>query len=120
MSEMFTIELPETTARLIREIAARTGRKPTTVLTDWIDQSVSELPIETLTDADILALADMTLAEHDQEEMADLLDAQREREITPTGRIRLDELMQVYRRGMVRKSEALKEAVLRGLRPRLG
>ena len=35
-------------------------------------------------------------------------------------RRRLDDLMRVYRRGLVRKAQALRTAVARGLRPRLG
>jgi rhodanese-related sulfurtransferase len=104
-------------AQIIREIAARTGQKEDAVLSELIDQSVSEIPLSALPDREILAIADMMMAEHDQEELADLLDDQREGQLDATKRIRLDELMQVYCRGMVRKSEALKVAVQRGLHP---
>lgn len=120
MSEFFTIELPETTARLIHEIALRTGRNADAVLSDLIDQSVSEIPVSSLPDAEVLALANMTMSEPEQEEMADLLDDQREGNLDAPKRLRLDVLMQLYRRGMVRKSEALKIAVQRGLLPPLG
>jgi len=119
MVERFTVDLPAQTARIIRAIAARTGRKEDAILSDLIDQSVSEIPVTSLPDGELLAIADMMMDEQDQEELADLLDDQREGRLDPAKRARLDELMQVYRRGMVRKSEALKVAIQRGLRPPL-
>ena len=116
MTERFTVELPDRTAQIIRAIAARTGRKEDAILSDLIDRSVSEIPVSALPDGELLAIADMMMNEQDQEELADLLDDQREGQLDPEKRIRLDELMQVYRRGMVRKSEALKIAIQRGLR----
>lgn len=119
MSELFTVELPEHTAQIVRALAQRTGRETAAVLSDLIDQSVTEIPIESLSDAEVLALADMMMDEATQEELAELLDDQREGQLDQTKRMRLDDLMQVYRRGMVRKSDALRVTVERGLRPRL-
>ena len=116
MTEQFTIQLPDQSARIIRDIAARTGRNANAVLSDLIDQSLSELPVSTLPDDQVTALADLMMSESDQEELADLLDDQREGMLDQARRLRLDELLQVYRRGMVRKSEALKVAVQRNLR----
>jgi hypothetical protein len=120
MSELITIEISETTARIVREIAARTGRDPKVVLSELVDRSVTELPIDTLPDDQLLALCDMTMSDNDQAELSDLLAAQREGQLNETQRVRLDNLMHVYRRGLVRKSEALRVAVQRGLRPPLG
>ncbi len=120
MSEMVTIEISETTARLIHEIAARTGRDPGAVLSELVDRSVRDLPVESLPDEQVLVLCDMAMSETDQAELSDLLADQREGQLDDARRVRLDELMQVYRRGLVRKSEALRVAVQRGLRPPLG
>jgi hypothetical protein len=54
-----------------------------------------------------------------QEELGDLLARHREGLLSGAERARLDELMQTYRRGLVRKAQALKVAVERGLRPPL-
>lgn len=120
MTVTLTVELRERTAQLVREIAARTGQATDAVLNDLIGRSLAEIPVDRLPDGEVLALADLMMDESDQEELADLLDDQRESALDAAGRIRLDQLMQIYRRGMVRKSEALKVAVQRRLRPPLG
>jgi ribosomal protein S9 len=48
-----------------------------------------------------------------------LLATQREGALTADERGQLDTLMEIYRRGMVRKAQALKVAVARGLQPPL-
>jgi hypothetical protein len=45
----------------------------------------------------------------------ELLDQQREAMLDEQGRARLDELMLLYRKGMVRKAQALQIAIERGL-----
>jgi predicted transcriptional regulator len=117
---LITVELSDATARLVHQIAEQTGRSPEAIVRELVDRSVAETPAETLPDAEVLALADMEMREDEQQELASLLDDQREGALTSTARARLAALMQVYRHGMVRKSEALKVAVLRGLRPPLG
>jgi hypothetical protein len=120
MSEMITIEISEETARILREIAERTGREPGAVLSELVDRSITELPVESLPDDQVLGLCDLTMSTQDQTELSDLLDGQREGQLDEPRRARLAELMQVYRRGLVRKSEALRVAVQRGLCPPLG
>ena len=120
MTEQFTIQLPDHSARIIRDIAARTGRNANAVLSDLIDQSLADIPVSALSDEQVTALADLMMSESDQEELTDLLDDQREGLLDRAKRLRLDELLQEYRRGMVRKSEALKVAIQRNLRPAPG
>ena len=52
-----------------------------------------------------------------QEVFSDLLARQQEGQLNDIENRQLDELMQVYRRGLVRKAKALKVAVERGLIP---
>jgi hypothetical protein len=117
---LITMGLSDATARLVQQMAEQTGRPPEAIVRELVDRSVAEAPVETLPDAEVLALADMEMREDEQQELAALLDDQREGALSSASRERLAVLMQVYRRGMVRKSEALKVAVLRGLRPPLG
>lgn len=119
MSERVTIELPENVARSAKEVATRTDRRLEDILAEWIDRVVTELPVESLSDEEVLALCDLQMKDEQQEELSDLLARNREGELTHEQRARLDELMQVYRRGVVRKAQALKVAVERGLRPPL-
>jgi hypothetical protein len=89
------------------------------VLIEWIDRAGTELPVECLSDDEVLALCQCQLDAGQQEELSDLLAGNREGVLQDAERRRLDELMRVYRRGLVRKAQALKTAVARGLKPRL-
>jgi hypothetical protein len=73
-----------------------------------------------LPDDQVLALRDLQMNAEQQVAMSDLLTRQREGALTSTERAQLDALMSAYRRGMVRKAQALKVAVDRGLQPALG
>jgi hypothetical protein len=86
------------------------------VLTEWLDHFASDLPVASLSDEQILALCEMQMDENQKRELSDLLALQREGQLTAANRERLEMLMTVYRRGLVRKAEALKVAVERGLR----
>ena len=120
MSVRVTVELPEALAERARTEAARTRRRFEDVLVDWLDRAGGEPPVEQLPDEAVLALCDSQMEAGQQEELSDLLARNREGPLQGEERSRLDTLMQLYRRGLVRKARALKTAVERGLRPRLG
>jgi hypothetical protein len=69
-----------------------------------------------LSDEQVLALCDLQMSDEQQSELGALLVRQREGTVDATRRGRLDMLLTIYRRGMVNKAEAIKEAVERGLR----
>mgnify|MGYP005846846699 CR=1 FL=1 len=119
MSETVTLEVSEDAIRQAREVAARTQRRLEEVLVEWIDRYLAELPVDALSDEEVLALASRQMAPHEQAELHDLLADNREGPLPEERRARLDELMRIYRQGMVRKAEALKVAVERGLIPPL-
>lgn len=119
MSEIVTLELPEEVVRSARAVATRTDRRVEDVLVEWIDRAVGELPVESLPDDQVLDLCDMQMSIEQQEKLGDLLARNREGLLGDVERGQLDELMRIYRRGLVRKAQALKVAVERGLRPPL-
>jgi hypothetical protein len=119
MSETVTLELPDTLVKSARAIAEQTHRRVEDVLIEWLDRAAAELPIELLPDDEVLALRDMWMDDVQQATLSELLARQREGELTESDRADLDDLMGIYRRGMVRKAQALKVAVDRGLQPRL-
>jgi hypothetical protein len=82
-----------------------------------IDPDAAELPLETLTDEQILAGCDAQFPADQQAELSDLLADQREGRITPKARVRLDQLLALYEQGLLTKARALQEAVARGLQP---
>lgn len=119
MSEQVTLDLPNELARNAREVAERTHRRVEDVLLEWLGRAAKEIPVEELPDEQVLVLADTQLSNEQQIELSNLLTHQREGALDDSGRARLDALMSVYRRGMVRKAQALQVAVSRGLRPAL-
>jgi hypothetical protein len=120
MSEKVTLELPEALAQRARAVAAQTHRRVEDVLVEWIDRAGGEAVVELLPDDQVLALCDGQMEDARQEEVSDLLARNREGLLQGPERERLEELMGVYRRGLVRKAQAWKVAVERGLKPRLG
>lgn len=115
MSEIVTLELPESLAQRAHAVAEQTQRRLEEVLIDWLDQAATDLPVESLPDDQILALRDSTLDTGSQQELSRLLAQQREGMLAPRERERLELLMRVYRRGLIRKAQALQVAVERGL-----
>ncbi len=119
MSQMFTIEVAEDVVNRARKIAESTHRPIEAVLSDWFASASHEPPLEILSDEQLLAVVDMQMEEAQQEELSVILAHRREGQATLEEEVRFEELMQRYRRGMVRKAHALKIAVERGLRPPL-
>jgi hypothetical protein len=120
MTEKVTIELPEDVAQQVRTVAARTRRSFDEVLVDWVRRAGAEPVLELLPDEELLAVCDRQPDPAEQEELSELLAGNQEGELLAGERDRLEELMRRYRAGLVRKAQALKVAVSRGLRPRLG
>lgn len=119
MSETVTLELDETLLQSARMLAAKSNRRVEDVLVEWIDRAANEVPVELLPDAQILLLCSQDLGSEEQSTLSELLDRQREGILTPADRQALDAVMGAYRRGLVRKAQAMKVAVERGLRPPL-
>jgi hypothetical protein len=116
MSDKVTIELPDELARRARAMAAAGHRRLEDAVVEWIGLAVAEPEVKTLTDEDLMQLCDSTLEPDDQQDLSGLLADSREGRLDAAGRVRLDELMALYRRGLVLKAQAWEEAVTRGLR----
>ncbi len=115
-----TLNIPEDTMRQAEVVAEITQRRLEDVLTEWLDRAANEIPVDQLPDAEVRQLVELQLPESQRQELSDLLTDQRENQLTEAGRVRLNTLMQTYQQDMVRKSEALRVAVQRGLMPPLG
>jgi hypothetical protein len=119
MAEIVTLELSDTLAQQAKQIASLTHRRLEDVLVEWIDRAITDLPIESLPDDQILTLCDLQLEPQQQEQLSDLLAQNQEGQLSHTETEQLDQLMKIYRQGLVRKARALKVAVEKGLRPPL-
>ena len=115
MSQTVTLEVPDTVASHAQQIASMTQRRLEDVLLEWLGQSAAELPVQYLSNEQILALTAEQLPQPLQDELSDLLAKNRESSLRPNEQTRLDTLMTLYRRGLTRKAEALRVAVERKL-----
>ena len=76
----------------------------------------TERPIEELSDDEILTLTELRLTDEQDAILSELIERNREGELDADGQRKLDEMMRLYEHGLLRKSQALKVAVQRGLR----
>jgi hypothetical protein len=72
--------------------------------------------VGTLSDQEVLALSESRLQPKDDERLSELLGKQQEGLLTQDEQSELLGLMQIYQEGLLRKAQALKESVQRGLR----
>lgn len=119
MNTTVTLEVPEEVMLSARDVAKRTHRTLEDVLREWLDRSAMQVPVEQLSDDQVLRLAQMELDAQQQSRLSDLLAKNREETLSLAEQRHLDELMQLYRQGLRRKAEALKVAVDRKLIPPL-
>ncbi len=94
------------------------------VLAETIESVLSPLgasggeltPVGKLSDSEVLAAADLRMEEAQGRRLGRLLDRQQAGRLREAERNELAALMQVYHECLVRKAQALREAVRRGLR----
>ena len=124
MSTQVTVTLPDEVYHSALRLAQLARREVADVLSDALTLSLPSLhqdsqvvpPIETLSDADILALTTLELPPAQDRRLSALLEQQQAGTLTDAERGELLTLMQAYQEGLLRKAQALQEAVRRGLR----
>ena len=116
MAERITIQVSDSVERCAAHVAAQSQQRVEKVLSDWLDYTVSELPVDMLPDEDVLALTELQITQEQQATLNALLIKNREGMLDVEERRRLDEMMRIYEHGLLRKSQALRVAVQRGLR----
>jgi hypothetical protein len=125
MTTPITVNLPDDVYQRAQNLADMTGQAVEDVLEGLLSLSMPSLaemdsrPVETLPDPDVLALADSTMDAGQSAHLSILLDKKQAGEITVAEQNELKTLMAIYDAGQQRKTEALVEAVKRGLRARL-
>ncbi|SRR5258708_3227893 len=124
MSTQVIVTLPDETYRRAVHLARLTGREIADVLADTLDISLQPLgtelvtgkPVSELSDSEVLSAADSMMESIQDQRFSKLLDKQQAGKLTGEERPELLALMQVYQEGLLRKAQALNEAVQRGLR----
>ena len=95
MSEQLTLELPEELARQARALATATNRRFEDAVVEWIEKAVAEPIVESLPNEQLLSLCDAMMETEPQEELSELLERQREKQLTDTERSRLDQVLAI-------------------------
>ncbi len=115
MSELIALEFPEPLAKKVKEIAALNRQGIEEMLIEWIDRTINDIPIEALPDEQVLALCNLQMSGQQQKVFSDLQARNSEGLLNAQEVKKLNELMQVYRHGSVRKAKAMQVAVMRGI-----
>lgn len=124
MSTQVTVTLPDELYRRFERLAQLTQRDVADVVADTISVSSPALPtrsdiprpVTTLSDAEVLALTELQMDPAEDRRLSLLLDRQQAGYSSEAERAELAALMQSYQEGLLRKAQALQEAVRRGLR----
>ena len=128
MTDQITVTLPIEILKRAEQLARCTGRSVEKLLAETIELSLrplgtSVLPTEGMverSDEQVLAAADDPgLSMEEDRRLSELLQRQQAGTLTTLERPELTGLMEVYQTQLLRKAEALREAVRRGLRPSL-
>jgi hypothetical protein len=124
MTVPVTLNLPEDLYQRAANFANLLGKDVMEVLVDTLTLSLASIgtqsgvmpAVTTLSDQDVLALSESRLQPKDDERLSELLGKQQEGLLTQDEQSELLGLMQIYQEGLLRKAQALKESVQRGLR----
>ncbi len=116
ISEQITIKVSEKVVRPAVHTATRKRKRIEDVLSAWLEEIITELPVDELPDEDVLALADLKLTPKQEARLSDLLIRSREETLDAEEQRELEDLMYLYERGLLRKAQALRVAVQRRLR----
>ena len=115
MNQQVTLTVSDNVWFYAKSLAMQNKRRIEDVMSDWLDKMSSEVEVEKLSDAKILALANLQLPESQQETLHELLEKNGEGELTKLERKYLDELMEIHDDALLTKAKAMRIAVERGL-----
>ena len=84
-------------------------------MSDWLEDVFQEKFTDKMSDEEILALTKIKISPEDQERLSELLFKNRETGLNKNEQRELDLMIEISERNMLKKSEALRAAVERGL-----
>jgi len=122
MSTRVTVTLRDDVYDQAAQLAQLANVKVTEVLSEAIELSLLPInsqqtnPISELSDEEVLKLTQLEMSPAEDRRLSRLLNRQQAGKLTVKERAELFTLMQIYRAGLLRKAQALAEAVRRGLR----
>ncbi len=115
MEQEITLTVSDNVWLYAKAVATQKKQRIEEVLSDWLEKVSSEIDFEKFSDAEILALAELKMPTNQQKILHNLLEKNGEGELTNLEKKELDEMMELYETATLRKSQALRIAVERGL-----
>jgi hypothetical protein len=123
MSTKVTVTLPDDVYYQAEQFAQMTNVKVADVLKDAIELSLLPVspklstaePISEMSDEEVLKLTKLQMKSAEDRRLSSLVDRRQKGKLTEAERVELLTLMQAYQSGLLRKAQALSEAVRRGL-----
>ena len=123
MSTQVAVRIPERVYKQAKRLAQLAHCDLSDLLSEAIMLSLEPVslssaiskPVSALSDKEVLALTALNLPPAQDRQVSRLLLRQQAKKLSVKERAELISLMQVYQEGMLRKAQALREAVRRGL-----
>jgi predicted DNA-binding protein len=124
MSAQITVTLPEDVLQRAEVLAERMGQPVADLLADTIEVALRPLGgennddalVRTLSDDQVIAAADAELPSDEDRRLSELLERQQADLLVNAEKSELAALIERYQDGLLRKAQAWREAVRRGLR----
>lgn len=123
MSTQITLTLRDDVFKQAEFLAELSKKKVEDLLTNAIETSLSPVespeeyarPMSDLNDKEIVALTKLEMPQKQDKRLSLLLNKQQADTLTEKEKAELQKLMKTYQSGLLRKAQALREAVCRGL-----
>ncbi len=126
MNNQVILNLPDETYERVAQFAAYAKRNMSEIIAAALASTLPSLDalnqlraITRLPDSEVLALTELRMEPEADRRLSELLDRQQAGELSDLERAELAALMRSYEMGLLRQSQALAEAVRRGLIPPL-
>ena len=119
MNQQITLTVSDNVWFYAKAVASQNKQRIEEVLSGWLEKVSSEIDVESLSDSEVIALAELKMAPKQQKILHNLLEKNGEGELTSVEKKQLDAMMEVYEDALLRKAQALRVGVQRGLIPPL-
>ncbi len=115
MNQEVTLKISDRIIQQARQTASKKDYRVEDVLTDWLESIFEEKFTDKMSDEEILSLTKIKISPKDQNRLSELLFKSRETGLDETEQRELDLMIEISEPNMLKKSEALRIAVERGL-----
>lgn len=115
MNREITLQISDRIIQQATIAASKSRHRVEEVLSDWLEDVFEEKFTDKMSDDEILSLTKIQISPADQSRLSELLFKNREVGLDKNEQRELDLMIEISERNMLKKSEALRVAVERGL-----